>query len=326
MTHSPLRVAFQMDPMEDVDIDADTTFALAEVAANRGMDLFEYGPQHLSYNAGRVQARARPMTVRREAGNHVSFGPRQFIDLETDIDVVWMRQDPPFDMAYITAAHILERLAGTTLVVNDPQWVRSCPEKILPLDYPELMPETLITRDKTAIDDFRAKHQDIILKPLFGNGGAGVFFVKDGDSNYSSLLEMFFESSREPIIAQAFLKDVVKGDKRIIIIDGEPVGAINRVPQKGETRSNMHVGGTPVPTDLTPDDLRICAAIGPMLKARGQILVGIDVIGDKMTEINITSPTGVQELKRFSGIDAAALSWDAIEAKLQTAKLQTAKL
>ncbi len=316
MTQSPLRVAFQMDPMEDVDIDADTTFALAEEAAKRGMVLFEYGPQHLSYNAGRIQARMRPMTVRREHGNHVTFEDRRLMDLETDIDVVWMRQDPPFDMAYITAAHMLERLKGKTLVVNDPEWVRSCPEKILPLDYPDLMPETLITRDEIAIADFRAKHKNIILKPLFGNGGAGVFLVKDGDSNYSSLLEMFFESSREPIIAQAFLKDVVKGDKRIIIIDGEPVGAINRVPQKGETRSNMHVGGVPVPTDLNADDLRICRAIGPMLKARGQILVGIDVIGDKMTEINITSPTGVQELKRFSGVDAVALSWDAIEARL----------
>jgi len=316
MTHSPLRVAFQMDPMEDVDIDADTTFALAEEAAKRGMVLFEYGPQHLSYNEGRVQARVRPMTIRREYGNHVSFEERRLIDLETDVDVVWMRQDPPFDMAYITAAHLLERLKGKTLVVNDPEWVRSCPEKILPLDYPELMPETLITRDEIAIAAFREKHKNIILKPLFGNGGAGVFLVKEGDSNYSSLLEMFFESSREPIIAQAFLKDVVKGDKRIIIIDGEPVGAINRVPQKGETRSNMHVGGVPVPTELNDDDLRICRAIGPMLKERGQILVGIDVIGDKMTEINITSPTGVQELKRFSGVDAVALSWDAIEAKL----------
>lgn len=313
---APIRVAFQMDPMETVDIDADTTFALAEIAAQRGMVLFEYGPQHLSYNEGRIQARARPMTVRREKGNHVSFEPRRLLDLETDIDVVWMRQDPPFDMAYITAAHLLERLKGKTLVVNDPEWVRSCPEKIVPLDYPELMPETLITRDKIAIDAFRAKHKDIILKPLFGNGGAGVFLVKAGDSNYSSLLEMFFESTGEPVIAQAFLKDVAKGDKRIIIIDGTPAGAINRVPLKGETRSNMHVGGTPKPTDLNADDLRICAAIGPMLKARGQILVGIDVIGDKMTEINITSPTGVQELKRFSGIDAAALSWDAIEARL----------
>ena len=311
-----LRIAFQMDPMETVNIDADTTFALAVVASARGYELFEYGPQHLAYNEGRVQARVRPMKVRREYGNHVSFEDRTLIDLATDVDVVWMRQDPPFDMAYITAAHILERLKGKTLVVNDPEWVRSCPEKILPLDYPHLMPETLITRDKTAIDDFRAKHKNIILKPLFGNGGAGVFLVKAGDSNYSSLMEMFMESSREPVIAQAFLKDVSKGDKRIIIIDGVAVGAINRIPLKGETRSNMHVGGTPVPTELTKTDMVICDAIGPMLKERGQILVGIDVIGDKMTEINITSPTGVQELKRFSGVDAAALSWDAIERKL----------
>ena len=311
-----LRIAFQMDPMETVDIDGDTTFALAEVAMARGMTLFEYGPEHLIYNQGRVQAYARSMTVRRERGNHVSFEDRRLIDLEDDVDVVWMRQDPPFDMAYITAAHLLERLKGKTLVVNDPEWVRSCPEKILPLDYPELMPETLITRSKTAIDAFRAEHKNIILKPLFGNGGAGVFLLKEGDGNYASLLEMFFESSREPIIAQAFLKEVSKGDKRIIIIDGVAVGAINRVPQKGETRSNMHVGGQAVPTELTESDMKICNAIGPMLKRRGQVLVGIDVIGDKMTEINITSPTGVQELKRFSGIDAAALAWDAIEAKL----------
>ena len=310
------RIAFQMDPMEHVDIDGDTTFALAEVAGARGYEMFEYGPEHLSYNEGRIQANARPMSVRREAGNHVSFGPRRLIDLEKDIDVVWMRQDPPFDMAYITAAHILERLKGKTLVCNDPEWVRSCPEKILPLDYPELMPETLITRDKSAVDAFRAKHKNIILKPLFGNGGAGVFLVKEGDGNYASLIEMFTESSREPFIAQAFLKDVSKGDKRIIIIDGEAVGAINRVPQKGETRSNMHVGGQAVPTELTETDRIICEAIGPMLKERGQILVGIDVIGTKMTEINITSPTGVQELKRFSGIDAASLAWDAIERKL----------
>ncbi|WP_416878097.1 glutathione synthase [Litorimonas sp.] len=319
MTHSPsLRVAFQMDPMETVNIDADTTFALAEVASNRGMTLFEYGPQHLSYNTGRVTARARPMTVRREKGSHVRFEERVTLDLAKDVDVIWMRQDPPFDMSYITAAHILERLKGDTLVVNDPEWVRSGPEKILPLDYPHLMPETLITRDLPTIDAFRAKHSDIIIKPLFGNGGAGVFRIKDGDSNYASLLEMFFLSSREPVIVQAFLKDVSKGDKRIIIIDGEPVGAINRIPLPGQTRSNMHVGGKAVKSDLTESDKIICDAIGPMLKERGQILVGIDVIGDKMTEINITSPTGVQELKRFSGIDAAALSWDAIERRLKT--------
>ena len=311
-----LRIAFQMDPMETVNIDADTTFALAEVASERGYELFEYGPEHLAYNEGKIQARVRPMKVRREQGNHVSFEDRRLIDLAKDVDVVWMRQDPPFDMAYITAAHMLERLKGETLVVNDPEWVRSCPEKIVPLDYPHLMPETLITRDKQVIDDFRAKHKNIILKPLFGNGGAGVFLVKEGDSNYSSLMEMFMESTREPVIAQAFLKDVSKGDKRIIIIDGQAVGAINRIPLKGETRSNMHVGGTPVPTELTETDMVICNAIGPMLKERGQVLVGIDVIGDKMTEINITSPTGVQELKRFSGVDAAALSWDAIEKKL----------
>lgn len=315
-TAMTLRVAFQMDPMESVDIDADTTFALAEVASQRGMTLYEYAPEHLAYNAGRIEAYARPMTVRREAGNHVSFEPRKRLNLAEDVDVVWMRQDPPFDMSYITAAHLLERLKGETLVVNDPEWVRSCPEKIVPLDYPELMPETLITRDRTAIDAFREKHKDIIIKPLYGNGGIGVFLVKSGDSNYSSLLEMFFESSREPIIAQAFLPDVTNGDKRILIVGGRPVGAINRVPQKGETRSNMHVGGQAVPTDLTESDLKICDAIGPMLKERGQILVGIDVIGDKMTEINITSPTGVQELKRFTGIDAAAICWDEIEARL----------
>lgn len=309
-------VAFQMDPMESVDINGDTTFALAEEAQARGWTMWEYGPQHLTYNEGKILARARPMTVQRDPNQPAIFGERELIDLETDIDVVWMRQDPPFDMSYITATHILERLEGKTLVVNDPKWVRNCPEKILPLDYPDLMPATLISRDKIAIDAFREQYKDIILKPLYGNGGAGIFRVKQGDPNYSSIFEMFMESSREPVIAQAFLPDVSKGDKRILIIDGEPIGAINRVPQKGETRSNMHVGGKAVPTELNEDDLRICRAIGPMLKARGQILVGIDVIGDKMTEINITSPTGVQELKRFSGVDAVAACWDAVATRL----------
>ncbi|WP_427453076.1 glutathione synthase [Litorimonas sp. WD9-15] len=308
-------VAFQMDPMESVDINGDTTFALAEEAQARGWTMWEYGPEHLTYDRDRILARARPMTVQRDQSQPAIFGERELIDLATDIDVVWMRQDPPFDMSYITATHLLERLEGQTLVVNDPKWVRDCPEKILPLDYPDLMPATLISRDKIAIDAFRAEYKDIILKPLYGNGGAGIFRVKEGDPNYSSIFEMFMESSREPIIAQAFLPDVSKGDKRILIINGEPIGAINRVPQKGETRSNMHVGGKAVPTELTEDDLRICRAIGPMLKERGQILVGIDVIGDKMTEINITSPTGVQELKRFSGVDAVAACWNAIESK-----------
>ena len=311
-----MRIAFQMDPMEGVDINADTTFALAEEASSRGYELYEYSPEHLIYNEGQVQARARKMQINRNGKDHVIFEERKLINLALDVDVVWMRQDPPFDMSYITATHLLERLCTHTLVVNDPKWVRACPEKILPLDFPELMPETLITRDRPSIDKFRSKHKDIILKPLYGNGGAGVFLVKEGDSNYSALIEMFMENSREPLIAQAFLKDVEKGDKRIIIIDGEPVGAINRIPQKGEMRSNMHVGGLATSTDLTASDLYICKAIGPMLKDRGQILVGIDVIGDKMTEINITSPTGVQELKEFTGIDAAALAWDAIERKL----------
>ncbi len=311
-----MRIAFQMDPMEGVDINADTTFALAEEASSRGYELYEYSPEHLIYNEGQVQARARKMQINRNGKDHVIFEDRKLINLALDVDVVWMRQDPPFDMSYITATHLLERLCTHTLVVNDPKWVRACPEKILPLDFPELMPETLITRDRPSIDKFRSKHKDIILKPLYGNGGAGVFLVKEGDSNYSALIEMFIENSREPLIAQAFLKDVEKGDKRIIIIDGEPVGAINRIPQKGEMRSNMHVGGLATSTDLTASDLHICKAIGPMLKDRGQILVGIDVIGDKMTEINITSPTGVQELKEFTGIDAAALAWDAIERKL----------
>lgn len=311
-----MRIAFQMDPMEGVDINADTTFALAEEASSRGYELYEYSPEHLIYNEGQVQARARKMQINRNGKDHVIFEERKLINLALDVDVVWMRQDPPFDMSYITATHLLERLCTHTLVVNDPKWVRACPEKILPLDFPELIPETLITRDRPSIDKFRSKHKDIILKPLYGNGGAGVFLVKEGDSNYSALIEMFIENSREPLIAQAFLKDVEKGDKRIIIIDGEPVGAINRIPQKGEMRSNMHVGGLATSTDLTVSDLHICKAIGPMLKDRGQILVGIDVIGDKMTEINITSPTGVQELKEFTGIDAAALAWDAIERKL----------
>ena len=309
-------VAFQMDPMETVNIDGDTTFALAEAAQARGWTMWEYGPEHLTYDRDRILARARPMTVQRDQNQPAIFKEREIIDLAEDMDVVWMRQDPPFDMSYITATHLLERLEGKTLVVNDPKWVRACPEKILPLDYPDLMPATLISRDRGAIDAFRAEYKDIILKPLYGNGGAGIFRVRENDPNYSSIFEMFMESSREPVIAQAFLPAVAKGDKRILIIDGDPIGAINRVPQPGETRSNMHVGGEARPTNLTEDDLRICRAIGPMLKERGQILVGIDVIGDKMTEINITSPTGVQELKRFSGIDAVEACWDAIATRL----------
>lgn len=311
-----LKVAIQMDPLEMVDINADTTFALAEAAQNRGAELWVYEPKHLSCLDGRLSARARPVKVQRVAGTPGVFGEEVKLDLHDDVDVVLMRQDPPFDMAYITAAHLLELLKGETLVVNDPEWVRSSPEKLFPLIFPGLLPETLISRDPVEIEAFREKHRDIILKPLYGNGGAGVFKLTESDSNFASLMEVFMERSREPIIAQAFLPAVSKGDKRVILIDGEAVGAINRVPKKGEARSNLHVGGTAEPVDLTDTDKAICERIGPELKKRGLILVGIDVIGDKLTEINVTSPTGVQEMKRFTGVDAASLFWDAVERRL----------
>jgi len=306
------RVAVQMDPIEAVDVDADTTFALMEEAQARGAELFVYHPDDLAWQEGRVMARARPVRVKHVQGKHADLGAMRVLDLAQDIDVVLMRQDPPFDMAYQTAAHLLELLKGETLVLNDPFWVRSSPEKILPLLYPDIIPPTLITRDLVALAGFRDRHQDIIIKPLYGNGGAGVFRLKPGDGNFSALLETFFAQSREPVIAQAFLPAVSDGDKRILIIDGEPVGAINRVPQTGETRSNMHVGGVAEASGLTDSDMRICDAIGPVLKERDLVLVGIDVIGDRLTEINVTSPTGVQELKRFSGIDACGLFWDAV--------------
>ena len=308
-----LRIAIQMDPLSTVNIDADTTFALAEVAQARGHKLWIYEPRHLSFDTGRVTARARPVTFQRVADQPGITGEETLLDLADDIDVVLMRQDPPFDMAYITACHILELLKGQTLVLNDPEFVRSGPEKLFPLLFPEIIPDTLISRDLKSILDFRARHRDIIIKPLYGNGGAGVFRMKEDDSNFSSLMEMFLERTREPLIAQAFLKAVSNGDKRIILVDGKAVGAINRRPKEGETRSNLHVGGTAEPVELTEIDLNICNAIGPELKRRGQIFVGIDVIGDKLTEVNVTSPTGIQELKRFTGIDAAAIFWDCVQ-------------
>ncbi len=312
----PLRVAVQMDPIATVDINADTSFAMIEEAQARGAAVWTYGPQDLSYDEGKVVARAKKVRVSRDPGNHAQEDDAQTLDLRTDVDVVLMRQDPPFDMAYITAAHLLELIAADTLVVNDPAWVRSSPEKLFPLLFADLMPPTLISRDLHAIGAFRARHKDIIVKPLYGNGGAGVFRLRAGDSNYSSLLEMFFSISREPVMVQAFLPAVSAGDKRIILVDGQLAGGFNRVPQKGETRSNMHVGGRAEPVEMTPRDIEICQALGPTLKARGLLFVGIDVIGDYMTEINVTSPTGVQELKRFTGIDACALMWDAIMARL----------
>ncbi|MCC5971839.1 MAG: glutathione synthase [Pararhodobacter sp.] len=309
-----LRIAFQMDPIEGVDINADSTFRLAEEAQARGHELHVYTPDRLIWDNGRVMARARPFTVRREKGDHVSFGDEQVLDLGT-IDVVWLRQDPPFDMSYITTTHLLDLIHPQTLVVNDPFWVRNYPEKLLVMQFPELTPPTMIARNLADIREFKARHGDIILKPLFGNGGAGVFRLDASDRNLASLHEMFTGFSREPLIVQKYLPAVSKGDKRVILVDGEPVGAINRVPAEGETRSNMHVGGRPEKVGLTDRDLEICAAIGPLLREKGQIFVGIDVIGDWLTEINLTSPTGIQELERFDGVNVAARIWQAIEAR-----------
>jgi glutathione synthase len=309
-----LTVAIQMDPIDNIDINGDSSFALALEAQRRGHGLLHYLPCELSFRDRRVYAKARELTVRRELGNHFSFGATQTVDL-TDVDVVLMRQDPPFDMSYITATHILEHIHPKTLVVNDPVYVRNAPEKLLVTHFDGLMPETLITNDRDEVLAFREEFQDIILKPLFGNGGAGVFRVKPGDENMNSLLEMFTESFREPIIVQRYLPEVRQGDKRIILIDGEAVGAINRVPAEGEARSNMHVGGTPLKTGMTTREHEICEAIGPTLKEQGLLFVGIDVIGDYLTQINVTSPTGIQELERFDGTNVAGLIWDAIEAK-----------
>ncbi|MDJ1007645.1 MAG: glutathione synthase [Paracoccaceae bacterium] len=310
-----LSVAFQMDPIEDVDIDADSSFRLAEAAAARGHDIYVYTPDKLAYEAGRVTARARPAEVQRVRGDHVTLGPEAVIDL-ADIDVVWLRQDPPFDMGYITTTHILDRLAGRSLVLNDPFWVRNYPEKLLVLDFPDLTPPTTIARDLELLRAFHAEHGDIILKPLYGNGGAGVFRLRPEDRNLTSLHELFSGINREPLIVQKFLPAVSDGDKRVILVDGEAVGAINRMPAPGETRSNLHVGGRAEPSALTARDREIAAAIGPLLREKGQVFVGIDVIGGNLTEINLTSPTGIQELERFDGSDVAGQIWDAVEARL----------
>lgn len=310
-----MKIAFQMDPIDKVDINADSSFRIAEEAQARGHELFYYSPDQLAFEEGEITARGHSMVLRREQGNHVDLGPLAKVSL-ADFDVVWLRQDPPFDMNYITSTHLLDRLKGQALVVNDPFWVRNYPEKLLVLDFPDLTPPTTIARDLDTIKEFKAKHSDIILKPLYGNGGAGVFRLDENDRNLSSLHELFTGFSREPLIVQKFLPDVRNGDKRVILVDGEPVGAINRVPAAGETRSNMHVGGRPEKIGLTERDLEICAAIGPLLKEKGQVFVGIDVIGDYLTEINVTSPTGIQELERFDGVNIAEKIWEAIEAKV----------
>ena len=311
----PLKVALQMDPIQDVDIEADSTFVIGLEAQRRGHELYYYHPDDLIFEDGQVLAKMQKIELRREAGNHVTLDDVRLVDLST-LDVVWLRQDPPFDMAYLTTTYILDLLPESTLVVNNPTEVRNNPEKLYIARFPELVPPTLITRNVDQIKEFRAKHEDIVVKPLYGNGGAGVFHVKPDDENLGSLLEMFLDGAREPLVVQAYLKDVRQGDKRIILVDGEPVGAINRVPQAGEARSNMHAGGRPEPTKLDNRDLEICAAIGEDLRKRGLLFVGIDVIGGYLTEINVTSPTGLQEIRRFDGVALEEKIWDAIEAKV----------
>jgi glutathione synthase len=309
-----LKVALQMDPIGSVNIDADSTFRIALEAQTRGHSLFFYTPDKLAYREGRVVAWGTPVELRPEKANHVTYGAQAEVDL-AEFDVIWLRQDPPFDMGYITTTHLLDMIHPDTLVVNDPFWVRNFPEKLLVLRFPDLTPPTLVARDLETIRAFKAEHGDIILKPLYGNGGAGVFRLGPDDRNLASLHELFSSINREPLIAQKFLPAVAKGDKRVILVNGEPVGAINRVPLAGETRSNMHVGGRAEKVALTERDLEICARIGPTLRDHGQIFVGIDVIGDWLTEINVTSPTGIQELERFDGTNTAAKIWEVIEAK-----------
>jgi len=311
-----LVVAIQMDPIASVNIDADSTFVLALEAQARGHALYHYLPQHLSLKDGRVTARGQRLEVRRERGRHHTLGPLETIELAA-ADVILMRQDPPFDMGYITATHILEHLSKTTLVVNDPVSVRNSPEKLFAAHFPGLMPPTLVTSDRNEIVAFRREHGEIILKPLFGNGGAGVFHLRPEDDNLNALLEMFATFYHEPIMVQRYVPAVRQGDKRIILIDGEAAGAVLRVPPEGEARANLHVGGQALKTELTRREREICAALGPVLKDQGLIFVGIDVIGDYLTEINVTSPTGIQEINRLDGKQLEKQVWDAIEARLR---------
>jgi len=313
----PLTVAVQMDPLDQINIGGDSTFALMLSAQARGHRLFHYAAEALNYSDGRVWALAHPVTVQRVPGNHFSFSEPVQLDLGDDADVVLMRQDPPFDLGYITATHLLERIADKTLVVNDPASVRNAPEKVFVLDYAHFMPPTLVTRSLDEARAFLAKHGEIVIKPLHGNGGKAIFKVGADGANLSALIEVFNTAWREPHMVQAFLPDVAQGDKRIVLVDGVVAGAINRLPGEGEIRSNLAVGGSAVKTVLTPEEEAICAELGPELKRRGLLFVGIDVIGGKwLTEINVTSPTGIVAIEKFDGTDVAGLIWDAIEARV----------
>lgn len=311
-----LAVAIQMDPIESINIDTDSTFVLALEGQRRGHALWHYLPQHLVLRDGRLYARARRLEVRRERGEHYTLGGFDTVDLST-MDIVLMRQDPPFDMAYITATHLLEHIHPRTLVVNDPIEVRNAPEKLFVTHFEGLMPPTLIAGDKAAIEAFRAEHGDIVIKPIFGNGGSDVFHVTPDDENFNAFIEMFTRLYREPLIVQRYLPEVRQGDKRIVLVDGRPMGAVARVPKAGEARANLHVGAQAVKAKLTARDKEICAAIGPVLQERGLVFVGIDVIGNYLTEINVTSPTGIQEINRLDGTTIEVDVWNAIEARFQ---------
>lgn len=309
-----LKVAIQMDPIESINIDTDSSFMMALEAQRRGHALWHYHPRDLALRGNKLFAKVRPMQVRRERGNHHNMGAAEIIDLST-MDLVLMRQDPPFDMAYITATHLLEHIHPKTLVVNDPAAVRNAPEKLFVTHFPDLMPPTVITSSRDEVLAARAEWKDIIVKPLFGNGGSGVFHVKPDDENLGALLETFTQLYREPIIVQKYLPEIRKGDKRIILIDGKPAGAVSRIPQDGEARANFHAGGSAGKTALTKREQEICEAIGPTLRQQGLLFVGIDVIGDYLTEINVTSPTGIQEINRLDGSTLEATLWDAMEAR-----------
>jgi glutathione synthase len=305
-----------MDPIDRIDIRGDSTFALLLEARARGHELFYYTPQNLALDGDRLIARGHTLSVEDKVGSHYTLSNARKIDL-AGCDVVLLRQDPPFDLAYITTTHLLERIHPRTLVVNDPASVRNAPEKVWVLEFQDLMPPTIVTRNAEDVREFRERHKDIIVKPLYGNGGAAVFRIVPGDNNINSLIELFQTVFREPFMVQQYRPEVRSGDKRIILVDGEVAGAINRVPAEDETRSNLHIGGTPTPTTLTARDLEICARLGPHLKQRGLIFTGIDVIGPYLTEINVTSPTGIRQVKAFGGNDIAAMIWDAIERKVR---------
>jgi glutathione synthase len=313
----PIKVAMQMDPMESLNIAGDSSFHIMLAGQARGHKLYHYRPDDLTWTNGRLYAEAQEVTVQRVEGDHYRLGETMRLDLARDVDVVWMRQDPPFDLSYTTATHLLERIAGETLVVNDPAAVRNAPEKLFVLDYARFMPPTMITRSHEETRAFLAEHGEIVVKPLYGNAGVAVFHIGPDGKNLASLTELFRERWVEPFMVQAFIKDVASGDKRIVLVDGEVAGAVNRIPGSGEIRSNLAVGGKAAKTELTAEEKEICAALGPELKARGLLFVGIDVIGGKwLTEINVTSPTGIVAIDAFNGTDTGAMIWDSVEARL----------